>query len=223
MTLVASQFQVNADGLPAVGECLLSNGVRVEVYSRAVLPTRHGEFAILVFRTNIDHHEHVALVKGHVRAASHVAVRLHSECMTGDVFGSLRCDCQAQLNHAQEALGNMETGILLYLRQEGRGIGLGNKIRAYALQEAGLDTVEANQHLGFDDDLRDYRVAGLMLRLLAPASIQLLTNNPRKVLGLKEAGINVSARVPLVVGQTKHNAHYLATKAKKSGHLLPMT
>lgn len=200
---------------------MTDDGVWVEVYSRASLPTRSGNFTILVFRNSLDAHEHVVLVHGAVRGIKDVPVRLHSECLTGDVFGSLRCDCRAQLESAMQTLGHTEAGILLYMRQEGRGIGLGNKIRAYRLQEQGYDTVEANQHLGFDDDLRDYRPAALILRMLAPWSIALLTNNPRKVFGLKSHGVEVSSRVPLIVGENPHNTDYLATKAKKSGHLLP--
>ncbi len=193
-----------------------------EVYARAFLPTQHGEFSILVFRSNQDEQEHVALVRGEVRGHERVPMRVHSECLTGDVLGSLRCDCRAQLDLALETLGRSERGILLYMRQEGRGIGLGNKIRAYALQEQGFDTVDANRHLGFDDDLRDYTIAGLMVRALAPTSVEMFTNNPRKIFGLKRLGVAVEARLPLVTEPTPENERYLLTKARRSGHIIPL-
>lgn len=194
----------------------------VEVYARAHLPTRFGDFELLVFRTNADDKEHLALVHGALEGTADVVTRLHSECLTGDVLGSLRCDCRDQLEMGLGALRAAPQGILLYMRQEGRGIGLGNKIRAYALQEAGMDTVEANEHLGFDDDARDYRCAALMLHMLGVRSIQLATNNPRKIFALRAHGIDVSGRLPLVVRENVHNADYLATKAKKAGHMLPI-
>ncbi len=193
-----------------------------EVYARASLPTQFGEFSILVFRNNRDDQEHVALVRGEVRNVERVPMRVHSECLTGDVLGSLRCDCRAQLELALEALGKSPCGILLYMRQEGRGIGLGNKIRAYALQEQGFDTVDANRHLGFDDDLRDYTIAGLMVRALSPASVEMYTNNPRKIFGLKRLGVSVEARLPIVTAPTPENERYLITKARRSGHIIPL-
>ena len=147
-------------------------------------------------------------------------VRLHSECLTGDVFGSLKCDCGPQLKEALRIIGANGGGVLLYLRQEGRGIGLANKIRAYSLQDRGLDTVDANQRLGFADDERDYGHAVAMLRALGIDEVRLLTNNPRKVVGLEAAGIKVAERVPHHMPTNPHNADYLATKRKKSGHLL---
>jgi GTP cyclohydrolase II len=208
--------------LPDVGARLTCDDIFVEVYARAQLPTRFGDFEILVFRNSLDNKEHLALVHGRLRNSVDVVTRLHSECLTGDVLGSLRCDCRDQLEMGLGALRAAPQGILLYMRQEGRGIGLGNKIRAYALQEGGMDTVEANEHLGFDDDARDYRVAALMLRMLGPKSIQLATNNPRKIFALRAHGIDVSARLPLVVRENPHNAQYLATKARKAGHMLPI-
>ena len=192
----------------------------VEVYARATLPTRFGEFGILVFRSNLDTQEHVALVRGTVADAVDVPVRVHSECLTGDVLGSLRCDCRDQLEMALQAIGQAERGVLVYLRQEGRGIGLGNKIRAYTLQEDGLDTFEANEHLGFDADLRDYRIGAMILKLLGLKSVELATNNPGKVFGLKSNGIDVTNRTPMVTEQNPHNEDYLVTKAR-SGHILP--
>ncbi|MBC7792839.1 MAG: GTP cyclohydrolase II, partial [Clostridia bacterium] len=163
----------------------------LEVFSRATLPTKFGTFAILVFHNNRDDKEHVALVRGDVRGVEHVPIRVHSECLTGDAFSSLRCDCREQLERAMEMLGRADQGLLLYMRQEGRGIGLGNKIRAYALQEQGLDTVEANEHLGFDDDQRDYAIAALMLKALGVKAVDLVTNNPKKILGLMRHGVEV--------------------------------
>lgn len=193
--------------------------LKVEVYARAALPTAHGTFVVVVFRNNLDDKEHVALVRGRVRGRSHVPVRLHSECLTGDVFSSQRCDCREQLDMALSSLGRAENGVVLYMRQEGRGIGLGNKIRAYTLQEQGLDTFEANMHLGFDADLRDYRIAALMLEGLAVESIDLATNNPDKVRGLEKHGVQIGSRIPIIVGHNRHNQVYLRTKAE-SGHLL---
>ncbi len=206
--------------MPEVGTRIDGEGgTWVEVFASARLPTRSGEFVVLVFRTSQDDKEHVALVRGPVAGVRDVPVRVHSECLTGDVLGSLRCDCRDQLELAMSELGRSERGVLLYMRQEGRGIGLGNKIRAYTLQEAGLDTYEANRHLGFDDDLRTYDVAALMLRALGIGSVQLVTNNPRKIFGLKAYGIDVAGRVPVVADENPHNTGYLRAKGK-SGHFL---
>ena len=194
----------------------------IEIYAEASLPTRYGTFQIFVFRNSIDNKEHVALVRGSSPAQQIIPVRLHSECLTGDVFASLRCDCRQQLEMAMSDLGTRETGMIIYMRQEGRGIGLGNKIRAYNLQQdEGMDTVEANLHLGFDDDLRDYRVAAMILKMLGAHTIQLITNNPRKIAGLRENGIGIVERQASLVQPNQHNLEYLATKAQKSGHLIP--
>jgi len=193
---------------------------RVRIVAAAKLPSRFGDFNIVAFANNIDHKEHVAVVKGDVHGWANVPVRLHSECLTGDVLGSQRCDCRDQLEAALSYIGRQERGIMLYLRQEGRGIGLINKIRAYALQDSGLDTVEANHALGFPDDQRDYTVAAEMLKALGVNSIQLLSNNPRKVQGLRENGVVITRRIPHVQPPNEHNRHYLETKARKSGHLI---
>ena len=192
----------------------------VKIASIAELPTRFGNFQIVAFYNNRDGKEHAALVKGDITDADDVTVRLHSECLTGDAFGSLRCDCRDQLEHAMRAIGQMDKGIVLYLRQEGRGIGFTNKIRAYALQDYGYDTVEANQALGFRDDERDYAVAAHMLKSLKVKSIQLMTNNPKKINDLTRFGVKINGRIPLVIPPNQYNEFYLRTKAEKSGHLI---
>jgi GTP cyclohydrolase II len=192
----------------------------VKVVAVANLPTRFGQFKIVAFWNNRDGKEHVALVRGDVIGLDKVTTRLHSECLTGDTLGSLRCDCREQLEAALLRLGGLERGVLLYLRQEGRGIGLINKIRAYALQEQGLDTVEANLALGFRDDERDYAVAAHMLASLGVGSVALMTNNPGKIRQLEQYGIPVAERVPHVIPPNEHNRFYLETKAERSGHFM---
>ena len=194
--------------------------VRVEIASVAELPSEFGNFRVYVFSNNRDSKEHLAMVHGEVFGAHDLVTRVHSECLTGDVLGSLRCDCRPQLERALTKIGQMPRGIVLYMRQEGRGIGLTNKIRAYGLQERGMDTVEANLALGFKDDERDYTVAAAMLRTLGVRSIALMTNNPDKVNKLSSSGIQVSSRIPHVIGSNPHNHKYLSTKASKSGHLM---
>jgi GTP cyclohydrolase II len=192
----------------------------VEIVARAKLPLDSmPPTQIVAFRASDDGQEHVALVVG-AFGGEPPLVRLHSECLTGDVFGSLKCDCGPQLKEALRIIGAAGGGVLLYLRQEGRGIGLANKLRAYALQDRGLDTVDANRRLGFADDERDYGHAAAMLRALGIDRVRLLTNNPDKVEGLEAAGIAVAERVPHQMPANPHNADYLATKRKKSGHLL---
>jgi len=195
-------------------------GVCVRVVGVADLPTRVGYFRIVAFWNNRDAKEHVAMIHGDIVGAKDVPTRVHSECLTGDVMGSLRCDCRDQLWEGLKKIQEMDRGILLYLRQEGRGIGLINKIRAYALQDRGLDTVEANLALGFRDDERDYAVAAHMLKSLEVQSIRLITNNPNKILQLGEYGIDVSGRIPHVIPPNEHNHFYLETKAKRSGHYI---
>jgi GTP cyclohydrolase II len=194
--------------------------VCVKVEAVADLPTRFGRFRLVGFWNNRDRKEHLAMVHGDVMGAADLPTRLHSECLTGDVMGSLRCDCRDQLESALRKLGSMERGLLLYLRQEGRGIGLINKIRAYALQDQGLDTVDANLALGFRDDERDYSIAAHMLTSLNVASIQLMTNNPDKIRQLEQHRIKVAGRIPHVMQANEHNRFYLATKAGRSGHIL---
>jgi GTP cyclohydrolase II len=192
----------------------------LEIVARARLPLEDmPPTQIVAFRASDDGQEHVALVIG-AFAGKPPLVRLHSECLTGDVFGSLKCDCGPQLREALRIIGEAGGGVLLYLRQEGRGIGLANKIRAYSLQDRGLDTVDANRRLGFADDERDYGHAAAMLHALGIDRVKLLTNNPDKVAGLETAGIQVTERVAHQMPANPHNADYLATKRKKSGHLL---
>lgn len=197
--------------------------VCVRVVGFAELPTRVGHFRIVAFWNNRDAKEHIAMVKGDVVGASDVPTRLHSECLTGDVMGSLRCDCRDQLLEGLKLIDSLGRGILLYLRQEGRGIGLINKIRAYSLQDQGLDTVEANLALGFRDDERDYAVAAHMLKSLDVKSVRLITNNPNKIKQLTQYGLTVSDRIPHVIPPNEHNRFYLETKAKRSGHYIDTT
>jgi len=197
--------------------------VCVRVVAVAQLPTRFGPFRLVGFWNNRDGKEHVAMVHGDVVGGDDVPVRLHSECLTGDVMGSLRCDCRDQLTEGLRTVQREGRGILLYLRQEGRGIGLLNKIRAYALQEQGLDTVEANQALGFRDDERDYAVAAHMLRSLGVRSVRVVTNNPDKIRQLEQHGVAVSGRIPHVIPPNEWNRFYLETKARRSGHMLDLT
>ena len=183
-------------------------------------PTEHGVFRLHLYRSDIDDHHHVALVKGTVSGEGNVLVRVHSQCLTGDVFSSSRCDCGDQLRAAMQMIEKQGSGVLLYMRQEGRGIGLANKILAYSLQDKGRDTVEANNDLGFKDDLRDYGIGAQILSDLGLTSIRLITNNPRKIIGLEGYGLKVSERVSSIIPPTKHNARYLETKRDKLGHLL---
>jgi GTP cyclohydrolase II len=194
--------------------------VCVRIAAIAELPSRFGRFQVVAFWNNRDGKEHAAFVHGDITGMENVPVRLHSECLTGDAIGSLRCDCRDQLESALSAIGKMDNGILLYLRQEGRGIGFLNKIRAYGLQDHGLDTVEANIALGFRDDERDYSVAAHMLMSLKVKSVRLMTNNPKKIGGLVSLGVNVTDRIPLVIPPNQYNRFYLETKREKSGHML---
>ena len=195
----------------------------IQLVSVADLPTRFGNFRAVAFTADARGDEHIAIVRGDVHDREAVPMRIHSECLTGDVLGSLRCDCRDQLIGSLKTLGGMSHGLLLYLRQEGRGIGLTNKIRAYALQDNGHDTVDANHILGFGDDERDYAVAGQMVRAMSIRSVQLMTNNPRKINGLEEHGITVVGRIPLVIPGNHHNAAYLLTKQQRSGHWLGLS
>ncbi len=192
----------------------------VERVAEAKLPTKYGEFVIIAYRSKVDPDEHVALVRGDIWGDEPVLVRVHSECLTGDVFASLRCDCGGQIALAMEKIAAEGRGVFLYMRQEGRGIGFHNKLRAYALQDQGLDTVEANIALGFDADLRDYGIGAQILADLGLHKIRLLTNNPKKVIGLESYGLHIVETVELMTQPTPYNLEYLKTKQKKLGHLL---
>lgn len=195
-------------------------GVCVRIAAIADLPTRHGDFQVVAFESPSDGQPHAALIRGNPLGRENVPVRLHSECLTGDAFASLRCDCREQLEMAMRTLGEEELGAILYLRQEGRGIGFANKIKAYRLQERGLDTIQANEALGFRADERDYEVAAHMLYSLKIGSIRLMSNNPAKIADLKAHDVKVTGRIPLVVTPNPHNVRYLETKRVRSGHLL---
>ena len=192
----------------------------VERVAEARLPTPFGEFLIIGYQSPIDDREHVALVKGEIEGQEDVLVRMHSECLTGDVFGSLRCDCGEQLAASMERIHQEGMGAIVYLKQEGRGIGLHNKLKAYELQDKGQDTVEANEALGFQPDLRDYGIGAQILLDLGLHSIRLLTNNPKKIVGLDGYALKITGREPITVEPGKFNREYLATKAAKLGHIL---
>lgn len=203
-------------------------GIRpqLKIVAQTTLPTTFGPFEMIVFHWEADRHgdlprDHVALVRGDVRGRHAVPVRVHSECMTSEVFGSLKCDCREQLHTAQAEIARRDLGVLLYLRQEGRGIGLPNKIRAYQLQAHGHDTVDANRLLGLPDDARDYSAAAAMLEELGVASIELMTNNPEKEAAMRKLGIAVEARAPSLITPNEFSAPYLEAKRDRMGHALP--
>ncbi len=200
-----------------------SETLRVTELSRAVVPTSEGKFEAIVFESSVDKEQHVAFVKGTVSGAQDVLVRVHSECLTGDIFGSLRCDCGPQLSEALAKISEEGQGVLLYLRgHEGRGIGLAHKIRAYSLQDQGLDTVEANVELGLPVDAREYETGARILSMLGVTSMRLMTNNPAKYEGLEAYGLVVSEKVPLRIEPNEHNHSYLVTKQARMRHDLDL-
>ena len=200
----------------------MRNEVFVQRAAETILPTPYGEFKAIAFVNDIDDYEHLVLVKGEIDPEKETLVRVHSQCLTGDVFGSFRCDCGDQLERAMERIQKEGFGVILYMQQEGRGIGLANKLKAYSLQDNGRDTVEANEELGFEPDLRDYGVGAQILVALGVEKMRLMTNNPRKIIGLDGYGLEVTERVPIETEPRPENERYLLTKCQKLGHLMQM-
>ncbi|MEW6013654.1 MAG: bifunctional 3,4-dihydroxy-2-butanone-4-phosphate synthase/GTP cyclohydrolase II, partial [Elusimicrobiota bacterium] len=216
----ARKHKIKITSIEKIIEYKRKKEVLVEMVSQASLPTNYGEFEIRVYREKLTGIEHTALIKGDVKRSKETIVRVHSECLTGDVFSSLRCDCGPQLEKSLEIISRADSGVLLYMRQEGRGIGLGNKIKAYHLQEKGYDTVEANEKLGFKADLRDYGIGAQILSDIGVKKMVILTNNPKKIIGLKAYGIDIIKRMPIKINPNFYNKNYLKTKKMKLGHMI---
>lgn len=220
LTLIAKRFHLKLITIRDLIEYRRKREKLVRLIVKTKLPTMHGNFDLYVYEDLLDGYAHLAFVKGDVRSRDKVLVRVHSQCLTGDVFHSMRCDCGAQLLKALQLIKKEGTGVLLYMRQEGRGIGLTNKLKSYALQDKGLDTVESSLALGFEPDLRDYGVGAQILCDLGLSSIRLLTNNPRKIVGLKGFGLEITERIPILIKPNRKNIGYLLTKRDRLGHIL---
>ena len=220
LELMASKYNLNIITIADLIAYRRRHEKLVQKVAEARLPTKYGEFTTIAYKSIVDAAEHVALVKGDISGDEPVLVRVHSECLTGDVFGSLRCDCGEQIAMSLQSIAEEGRGVFLYMRQEGRGIGFHNKLRAYALQDQGMDTVEANIALGFAPDLRDYGIGAQILADLGLHNIRLLTNNPKKVIGLESYGLKIVETIPLIAPSNPYNTHYLETKQKKLGHIL---
>jgi len=223
LEILADKFNLKIASIAGLIEYRRRHEKLVHRVAETVLPTKYGEFKAIAYKSEVDPDEHVALVMGDISEETPVLVRVHSECLTGDVFGSLRCDCGEQLDMAMQMIAHEGRGVVLYLRQEGRGIGLHNKIRAYALQDKGMDTVEANVKLGFAPDMREYGIGVQILADLGLHKVRLLSNNPKKVLGLKSYGLEVTETVPIICAPNPYNIRYLETKERKMGHILGIT
>jgi 3,4-dihydroxy 2-butanone 4-phosphate synthase / GTP cyclohydrolase II len=220
LEVFAAQHDIKIVSVAKIIEYRRQHETLVRRETQTDMPSVYGSFTAISYESLLTHEHHVALVKGHVSGDDPVLVRMHSECLTGEAFGSLRCDCGEQLTRAMQLVEAAGRGVIVYLRQEGRGIGLHNKLRAYALQDRGFDTIEANERLGFGPDLRDYGIGAQILCDLGLKKLRLLTNNPRKIIALQGYGLEVVERVPIVVEPNEHNRAYLQTKQEKMGHLL---